>query len=378
MRILFYQLGLNPLEGGVQRVSWTVAQLLIKCGYEIYCAYYCQPLSIISNSPYKDVVCLSSPNQDSVLSQYISDNGIDVVINQCGSDVNRTIQLARIKEKIPFRLYSFVHISPTGSRDVLGYRDWRIPKIVIRSILKEILIKLYPYDRSAYRKIYELSDKVVLLSKRSIPELLGLIGRSYNDEKLLAIPNPATYCAQSINIMANKQKKILVVSRMGDASKRLLRVLDAWKLMQDILTEWSLIFVGDGTDLPTYRRIAEKDGLKRIKFHGTQVPDSYYEESSIFLMTSATEGFGMTLIEAQQFGCVPVAMDTYSALHDIIEDGVNGVITPSGDINTFANVCISLASDSEKLNLIGINAMQSSNRFLSSNIVTQWRSLLEQ
>lgn len=37
-------------------------------------------------------------------------------------------------------------------------------------------------------------------------------------------------------------------------------------------------------------------------------------------MTSAFEGFGMTLVEAQQYGVVPIVMDSYKSLHDIIKN----------------------------------------------------------
>lgn len=34
----------------------------------------------------------------------------------------------------------------------------------------------------------------------------------------------------------------------------------------------------------------------------------------------------MTLLESQQMGVVPIAIDTYKSLHDIVQDNYNGVI----------------------------------------------------
>ena len=66
------------------------------------------------------------------------------------------------------------------------------------------------------------------------------------------------------------------------------------------------------------------------------------------MMTSAFEGFGMTLVEAQQYGVVPLAMDTYGSLHDIITDGQNGEIIADNDLDEYARRLRVLMENSEK------------------------------
>jgi glycosyltransferase involved in cell wall biosynthesis len=46
-------------------------------------------------------------------------------------------------------------------------------------------------------------------------------------------------------------------------------------------------------------------------------------------MTSAYEGWGLTLTEAQQMGVVPIAFDSFGAVYDIIENEYNGLIIPN-------------------------------------------------
>ena len=55
------------------------------------------------------------------------------------------------------------------------------------------------------------------------------------------------------------------------------------------------------------------------------------------MMTSAFEGFPMTLVEAQQCGVVPVVMDSYLSLHDIVETGYNGIIVSNEDLTGYIN-----------------------------------------
>lgn len=381
MTILFYQLGINPIEGGVQRVTWTVADGLSKMGHEVLCIYNFASQTALGTTPFSDTLLISPAVKGQSLYDTIEEfairHRVDVIVNQSGGDVSMAMLFAKLRDKMRVKLYSFIHISPMGSREVLGYRDWRIPKIMIRSLLKELLIKVYPYDKVAYRKIYELSDKVVLLSKGFIPDFLKLIGHESDiDCKLEAISNPATYAPEDIDLREAKSNCFLVVSRMGDSPKRLLRVIDTWKKIQDELPDWKIIFVGDGDNLNDYKRIASTEGLKRIEFTGMQKPEKYYRESAIFLMTSATEGFGMTILEAQQHGCVPVAMDTYRALHDLIQDGYNGIITPKGDIDMFAKACVRLATDETIRRQMSENAQKRSRNFSKDIILKQWQNLL--
>lgn len=59
-------------------------------------------------------------------------------------------------------------------------------------------------------------------------------------------------------------------------------------------------------------------------------------------MASNSEGFGMVLVEAQQYGCVPVALDSFSAVHDIIENGRNGVLVEDSNREKYGKELLEL------------------------------------
>ena len=52
------------------------------------------------------------------------------------------------------------------------------------------------------------------------------------------------------------------------------------------------------------------------------------------MMTSSFEGWGLTLTEAQQYGCVPLAFHSFASLTDIITDKVNGFAISVGRIKS--------------------------------------------
>ncbi|MBE6304299.1 MAG: glycosyltransferase family 4 protein [Bacteroidales bacterium] len=377
MNILFIQTGLNPCSGGVQRVTYTIATELQRLGHNNFCIHFQDKAeSLVVNPFVKCVFVTDIATGEKDIRHLISRNSINVVINQIGNNLQITKVISKLRDKYSFVLYNYLHIDPLASRHVLKYRDWRMPKLVIRSCLKELYLKIRPFDKIAHQKIYALVDKIILLSPNFIPEYLQLINIT-ESSKVIAIENPNTYSENfSPEIITTKKKQVLVVSRMGETPKRLLRVLDVWSHVSQHIPDWKLLFIGDGPDLNTYKRIASKMNLNRIFFYGQQDPLHYYKESSILLMTSASEGFGMTLLEAQQCGVVPIVMNSYSAVTDIIIHGQNGLITESGNINEFANTLLSLTSNKEYREQLALSALKLSSRFSLTNILHKWENIL--
>lgn len=94
-------------------------------------------------------------------------------------------------------------------------------------------------------------------------------------------------------------------------------------------------------------------------------------------MTSSLEGFGMTLVEAQQYACVPMAMDTYSSLHDIITDGENGIIVPDNALTLYGSKLMELMSNHKLREQLALNGLDTCRKFEVENIATQWENLFK-
>ena len=85
----------------------------------------------------------------------------------------------------------------------------------------------------------------------------------------------------------------------------------------------------------------------------------------------------MVLTEAMSFGTIPFAFDSYSAVHDIIEDGKTGVLVKPFSINEYANKLASLMSDEDERNRMSANCITDVTRFSLDNIVNQWEDLFK-
>ncbi|MFF2495835.1 glycosyltransferase [Agromyces sp. NPDC058064] len=92
---------------------------------------------------------------------------------------------------------------------------------------------------------------------------------------------------------------------------------------------------GDGEERELLERLAA--GTRGVRLHGF-APDArrHLEERSFLVLTSRSEGFPLVLVEAMAAGCIPIAYDIRYGPADLIRDGRNGLLVPSGDVEALA------------------------------------------
>lgn len=241
-------------------------------------------------------------------------------------------------------------------------------------------LALYPVFKYKFKKIscrenlnaYNNSDILVLLSKSFINEFASI----YNVEKtkLKFINNPQSYTHLNIEL-SKKEKTILVVARLCEHQKRISFVLKLWKIIHKSYPDWKLQIVGDGPDRKSYETYAQKNKLTNVVFEGMQNPLEYYKKASIFIMTSAIEGWPMTISESMQTGCVPIVMDSFSSVHDLIENNKDGIIVPNNNIKLLVKETRELMDNYQKRNEMAKEALKSIERFNISVIGERWVKL---
>ena len=116
-----------------------------------------------------------------------------------------------------------------------------------------------------------------------------------------------------------------------DAMCRLLpRYPDFTAVMVGAITPEQKAFAED-----LRKRIEAAELQSRIVITGEldieEVP-RWYQRLTIYAFTSRNEGFGLTLIEAMSVGAALVASRA-GAAELVVEDGVTGVLTPTGDVD---------------------------------------------
>ncbi|QIG90341.1 glycosyltransferase family 4 protein [Chryseobacterium sp. POL2] len=102
-----------------------------------------------------------------------------------------------------------------------------------------------------------------------------------------------------------------------------------------------------------------------------------YLESSIYVMSSRFEGFGMVLIEAMACGLPCVSFDCDYGPSDIIVNQEDGYIIPKNNIIEFSEQLILLIEDSDLRKSFGNKAKQDVRRYAIENISQKWNQLFK-
>ena len=383
MNILYiYSSNIIPNHGGVQRVTQVLCDYFRLNGHTCYylsTQYSDDEIEWQYILPYNE---LMHPGNIQYLQAFLSDKQIDVVVNQDG--LNRKLFKFIIKscfQKVI--IISVAHNSLLSS--VVNFCAvkfpvfkkynvaWMMPVFEMK-LVKKILFGMYflKYRRHFYN-VLKFSDKFVLLSK-GLEKELSFFCPHFPSQKVLSIPNPCTLiCKEGDRV--SKEKEVLFVGRISFGQKRVDLLLQIWKKIEPLYSDWKLKIVGDGEDLSKLTQMSKELNLKRVFFEGFQTPANYYKNASLLCLTSAYEGFPLVLCEAMTYGTVPVAFDSYVAAKDIIDNEINGLLIPPFDTEIFAEKLSSLMSDKRRLATLSSGAKEKAYKYSIDVIGKEWIAL---
>lgn len=171
-------------------------------------------------------------------------------------------------------------------------------------------------------------------------------------------------------------KRVLFVGRFEE-QKNIGELISIWQLIHPKFPDWKLDLYGDGALWEKYKQ--EADALNiNIEIHKptAQIMDVYCN-SSIFVLTSLFEPFGLVIPEAMSCGLPVVSYDSPYGPASIVSEGKDGFIVPLHDRQTFADRLCQLMGDEELRKKMGRHAIASSQRFSADQIMPMWKELFE-
>lgn len=309
------------------------------------------------------------------------DEKIQIVINQWGLPFIPAYVLKKASRGIPVKIIAVYHNDPSTNGRL---KDVEIAMEKSRNIViyLGLTMKYWLYRQitaASMRYVYRNSDGYMVLSQSFVEGFKNFTGIK-KAERLIVQTNPVTINNRGYEYHFEKKKKELVfVGRIDYNQKRVSRIIETWSLLERNHPDWVLRIVGDGPERVNIESLTKKLGLKNVVFEGFQYPRSYYESASILILTSEYEGFGLVVVEAMSFGVVPVVYGSYSAIYDIISDGVDGVILPYNkegyDARFAAEKINSLMSDVETRNKLANAAIVTTQKYSVESIVDSWENL---
>lgn len=226
--------------------------------------------------------------------------------------------------------------------------------------------------RVAMRLAAAFSDVVLVLSK----EDWNYYKSNFNIRgRLCQIYNPNTY--EGIILQKPKEKLVFAAGRLTRA-KGFDYLLKSWQLLEKDFPEWKLCIAGQGEEEAALRSMKKRMNLRNVELIGNvEEIGTYYERAAFFVLPSRNEGFGMVLIEAMAYENPVVSFSCKAGPKDIVTDGKDGFLVPTGDYKGFADKMRCLMKDERLREAMGKRAKESTKRFGVEGILDQWEKLLK-
>lgn len=233
---------------------------------------------------------------------------------------------------------------------------------------------------NSYNKIYEAMKRLVY------PKVFKIVSPTKFDAKIYSernypvdyVPHLSTFEAHQMDLNL-KQNVVLNVGRLTNDKQQII-LLQIWKEIMKLpeLSHWKLKIIGSGELRNEINNFIEANDLSKnaeLIDHTSNI-EKYYEEASIFALTSKTEGFGMVLLEAMSFSCACVAFDCDSGPRDIITNGSNGVLVEIGNLKSYKQELIDIMENTERRHNIQLSSQDFVEKWPNEEIVSKWISLV--
>ena len=304
----------------------------------------------------KDLIC-SDKDYKTVLTDYLRKSKFDITVSTGGAE------------------FFFLYSVKDGSKKIFEFHfSFDISNVWCGNIKNPIKRWLYIKGQTLKRIYFARKyDIMVVLSKTDMKKWKRFC------RNVTFIYNPLTISTNQISQC--NTNKVIAVGRIQE-QKGFDMLVDVWNIVNKRYPDWILNIYGDGSDekISALQKQINDKGLQLSVLLKGKTDDivSKYLDSSIFVLSSRDEAFGLVITEAEACGLPIVAFNCPSAPAELIEDGTNGYLIKLGDIEGMAQKICLLIEDSILRGSMGFASVKLSKRFELSIIIEHWKSLYQE
>lgn len=232
----------------------------------------------------------------------------------------------------------------------------------------------FKHERSIKQRVlrgllYPLSNKIVFVTSDDCRKYLF-------KKKCLTIHNPAMY--KSYSNYNNRKKTIITIApHTRWYSKGLDILLKVWAKIAPMYPDWNLKIYGRiYHELP--KELTDLNHERALWAGWTDNIADVLQKTSIFILASRSEGCPNSLIEAMSQGCACIVTDCEGEPKEMINNGVDGLIAKSENIEDIAQKLQMLIDDENLRRRLSAGAIEKAKQFDKNVFFAKWDKLIEE
>lgn len=289
------------------------------------------------------------------------------------------------------------------------FRDYNNLKRIIKSVNPDIVmsfliwwlwqlvlickgrIPLIFADRNAAEFKLKRGDfitRYILFKMADVVQVMSYHDKAYlrkRYKKTVVMPNPLRFVplsSKEYEEIFPKRKNILGVGRL-DPQKGFDKLILAFAKVAEKYKDWDLDICGEDMEGIPYsielKKLVDENNLtKRVHFIGFHKDiDAVMKSHSIFCLSSQHEGFPNVLSEAMASGLACISFDIVTGPHEIIMDGLDGIIVEDQNIDELAKGLSKVLEDRDLRYSLGLHAIENIKRYNKDKVVDKWEKMFE-
>ncbi len=369
-------LSLHLGYGGIEKSIVALANLLVeKYNVEIACTYKLYDKPVFELDPRVKVIYLTKykPNKKEIkqaLAKYH-------FIKLC-REVLKGIKILNARKKTMIK-----YISNTNSNVVIATRD--IFDEWLGEYAKPNVLKI-GWEHNHYHEDLKYADNITRCASNL--DYLILVSKSLRNFYRLKLNKTNCKCVYIPNILDSypskcsslKEKRLISVGRLSK-EKGYMDLVGIYNVLVKDYPDWILDIVGDGPERKNIEDYINMHNLSdKVTLHGFQNKDyidKLLNKSSIYLMTSYTESFGIVLIEAMSHGLPCIAFSSAEGAREIIDSGRTGYLIKNRNVRAYIEKVEDLMNDIDARKKIGHESRKDVKKYNGNEVVKFWYKIIE-
>ena len=258
----------------------------------------------------------------------------------------------------------------------------RLPRFRPRAVYRTLRFR-------GMRKLTRRADAIVVVSRWAAEVFVELgyfrSGEGADGERIHLVPNGVDELfLQERRAGIVEVPRLISVGRLAP-QKRFDLLMEACGQLREAGVPFRMRIVGEGPsrgDLARRIRSLELDGAVELVGHRSQREiAAELADADVFVLTSASETFGLAVFEAMGVG-LPVVVPDIPGLGEFVEPGKNAVVYPAGNVQALVDAVRGLLRDREHADRLGRSGREYVRRDLTwrastDRLCSVYREVLE-